>query len=491
MIGDPIYCVHPRIIVRSDASQLLTFYRRYVMHGRVYDFTKTSGPLYFPELKEVKKYGKDFSESHNWREICDKVKELHSSYYLLSKDGDIIPVIMLVPCGHCDLCLNRKTLDFTTRCDIETSLSHNSAFITLTYNNDHLPVNNSLYKHVAQRWIKRCRKFLSDRGYDGQSFKYFIVGEYGSKSGRPHYHAIIWNLPDDYVSSFSDTWHAYKNLCDETWCNKYRLYGDDGKCLRNENGGFVFGIDSYGFVYIGDTSRDSIRYCAKYMRKGSVTPDGCEPPFRLYSYKPTIGFEFCDQWREWYRNHPHETEISYTRLDGTLVTVPIPAYFKNKWFPSKSKVLPYKIYQSYKAYERNAFLCESDRILAKEMLESADYDDPLYPELYAKQQRLINDLTYTLYEEEFIVPDWYRRYFGLMFRSGDLPDIISSHIDALNYHWSIIQDVDFDEYDRIVGISRERSEWIRCVPRETLVDPDVALSKLLSRRAVEKDRETF
>lgn len=65
-----------------------------------------------------------------------------------------------------------------------------SCYLTLTYDDEHLPINGNLQKRDVQLFLKRIRKDIEPR-----KIKYFACGEYGEKFGRPHYHLIIFGLP--------------------------------------------------------------------------------------------------------------------------------------------------------------------------------------------------------------------------------------------------------------------------------------------------------
>lgn len=68
-----------------------------------------------------------------------------------------------------------------------------NSMITLTYDDQNVPTNYSVEKPALQKFFKRLRKSLR-----GKKIKYFACGEYGEKTLRPHYHAIIFNhdFPD-------------------------------------------------------------------------------------------------------------------------------------------------------------------------------------------------------------------------------------------------------------------------------------------------------
>ena len=71
----------------------------------------------------------------------------------------------------------------------ELSDYEDAVFVTLTYDEDHIPSNHSLKKSDLQKWFKRVRKEIEPK-----KIRYFACGEYGDKTQRPHYHAIIFGL---------------------------------------------------------------------------------------------------------------------------------------------------------------------------------------------------------------------------------------------------------------------------------------------------------
>lgn len=94
-----------------------------------------------------------------------------------------------VPCGKCMACRIARSREWTTRLIHELSYWDKASFVTLTYDNEHLPSDNSLSVRHWQLFMKRLRKQV-----EPLKIKYFASGEYGDKFGRPHYHAIIFGL---------------------------------------------------------------------------------------------------------------------------------------------------------------------------------------------------------------------------------------------------------------------------------------------------------
>lgn len=127
--------------------------------------------------------------------------------------------ILKLPCGNCIGCRVRKARDWALRCCLEASLHEDTAFVTLTYDDDHIPPRGLLVKEHLQGWLKRVRERLRvvqlDRrdefwasGQQGpfpfHPIRFFACGEYGEQTRRPHYHAILFGVRDH--PSLSESW---------------------------------------------------------------------------------------------------------------------------------------------------------------------------------------------------------------------------------------------------------------------------------------------
>lgn len=167
-----------------------------------------------------------------------------------------------LPCGECPACKLAKANEWATRIECEArTWDHMGIFVTLTYNNPHLPITNdglmTLKKSDVQKFKKRLRKYIQKNQetckpiWDECKKKWlhkirtFECGEYGPKTGRPHYHQIIFNwIPKDL---------KYK----ETDKRGFPLY--TSKTLQK--------IWGNGFVIIGTISWQSASYVARYTMK--------------------------------------------------------------------------------------------------------------------------------------------------------------------------------------------------------------------------------
>ncbi|UDN67532.1 replication initiator protein [robinz microvirus RP_39] len=178
-------------------------------------------------------------------------------------------------CGKCPACLSGRRRTWAHRIQLE-ALQHGteSAFVTLTYSEDRVPLSlrglPTLEPGQVRRWLHRFRK--------GGKFRYFVVGEYGDQSGRPHYHAAIYgrgNCAGGPVRAFFDKGKLNREcLCE--MCSAVRT---------------TWG---FGHIMVGSLTAQSAMYIAGYTTKHmthSLDPrlDGRYPEFARMSLNPGIG----------------------------------------------------------------------------------------------------------------------------------------------------------------------------------------------------------
>lgn len=112
-----------------------------------------------------------------------------------------------VPCQKCNFCFSNKRSEWAFRLFQEWKVSSSSIFLTLTYDEKHVPYGTNyqvLHKPDLQKFFKRLRKKQS--GSKKSNIKYYAVGEYGSNTYRPHYHALVFNLTDKVISDLQSVW---------------------------------------------------------------------------------------------------------------------------------------------------------------------------------------------------------------------------------------------------------------------------------------------
>lgn len=132
------------------------------------------------------------------------------------------------PCGQCLHCRINQSRVWTHRLMLEKFTSQCALFVTLTYNDEHLPPDHNLRPKDLTNFIKRLRKI-----YAPIKIRYYAVGEYGGTTYRPHYHIVL----------YSDR-HIFPDDIEQAW----------------RPGGV-----SLGFVKVGELTSSSARYMTGYI----------------------------------------------------------------------------------------------------------------------------------------------------------------------------------------------------------------------------------
>lgn len=109
-----------------------------------------------------------------------------------------------VPCGQCISCRVNKGREWTSRILLEAAVSPELPyFVTLTYSDEHVPVtpdgDQTLDKKSILKWVDNTKRNIGP-------FRYYIVGEYGSNTRRPHYHVALFPGSSNQVAEFTGQW---------------------------------------------------------------------------------------------------------------------------------------------------------------------------------------------------------------------------------------------------------------------------------------------
>lgn len=182
--------------------------------------------------------------------------------------------VFWVGCGKCVGCRLERARFWAVRCMLERKCHEVACFVTLTYDNEHMPHDGNLDKVALRNFWKRLREKLSP-----VRIRYFAAGEYGSKTYRPHYHAIIFGWsPLDLErigrSSLGDYYYTSRILAD-VWQNGQVVVGE---CT----------YQSCGYV---------ARYCLKGWSKENTMLGGRVRPFVVMSRSPGIGGKYYDDYK--------------------------------------------------------------------------------------------------------------------------------------------------------------------------------------------------
>lgn len=199
-------------------------------------------------------------------------------------------IYIKVKCGGCRTCLLSRARDMSLRGMHELRFHESASFLTLTYDDFYLPVNRdstpSLCPPHLTLFIKRLRKALSP-----VKIRLIACGEYGSITGRPHYHLIIYGC--DFRSP-SLTYNSQPNIITS-------IYDSNSSSNSIEyRSSFLSSLWTYGSHHISDVTSASISYVCQYTLKkvrGKLAKKlsyelGQVPEFVRYSNG--IGKDWCD-----------------------------------------------------------------------------------------------------------------------------------------------------------------------------------------------------
>lgn len=231
-----------------------------------------------------------------------------------------------VPCGKCGACRHNRRSDWTFRLKQELKVAKSCFFLTLTYEDCNLPTTEhgevTLCKKDFQLFMKRLRK--ENLKNNDLPLRYYAVGEYGTKTNRPHYHAILFNLHPKTLFKLDQIW-------------------------------------LHGYTQADPINDARIHYVTKYHVNATKGKDDIENEFALMSRNPGIGSNYIDKNKNMHRNalQFHVTNDGYIQN--------MPRYYLEKTFlphelEKRAQQLSDKTYDDYyREYNR---------------LHNLGYDDP-------------------------------------------------------------------------------------------------------------------
>lgn len=254
--------------------------------------------------------------------------------YLANKEGLTRTV---VPCGSCGSCLSNRRNEWTFRLKEEFRAAKSAYFVTMTYNDDELPMircnhwedkeavrkrgvkvlfdhsddddfggwTSTLQRKDVQDFLKRLRasqlkwiNTLTRSEITREEFlkwkiRYFIIGEYGPETSRAHYHGLFFNLVPDAHNNIHNDW-------------------------------------KHGFINIGTVTGASIHYVTKYFINQANPVYHKEPEFTLMSQG--IGKDYLERTGDF-----HKSTQDFTVRDENGTRQNIPRYYKDKIFTKEEK----------------------------------------------------------------------------------------------------------------------------------------------------------
>lgn len=248
----------------------------------------------------------------NWYPMGDKFVSAYARNWTNSHD------FIQIPCGQCIGCRLDYSRQWANRCLMELEYHDEAWFLTLTYDDDHVPWSECIHpttgeivqyqtlkKKDFQDFMKRLRKNYETKYPDAPKLRFYACGEYGSRTFRPHFHAIIYGLHlDDLV------FYSVNAQGDRLYNSKFI-----SDCWHNN-----------GYAVIGQVTWESCAYVARYVMKKAKGEQAelfkfcnINQEFTLMSRRPGIA-------RQWFDDHPDMYEYDLISLKtpkgGKLIKPP-------------------------------------------------------------------------------------------------------------------------------------------------------------------------
>lgn len=200
-------------------------------------------------------------------------------------------ISLRLPCGGCLGCRMAYAQAWALRCQLELQQHKSAVFTTLTYDDKYVPPALPAPKEVLPLWIKRLRKNT------GKKLRFYACAEYGERTQRPHFHAILYGI------DMADT-----SLVESTWGLGH---------TRTEP------ISPARIAYTAGYCHKKVDY--KHNEHQRTNPTTGEtytwrPPYKLMSLRPGIGGE-ARKWTQSWR--------LYAIKDGHKMAVP--RYLHEAW----------------------------------------------------------------------------------------------------------------------------------------------------------------
>lgn len=213
-----------------------------------------------------------------------------------NKPGSLYP--FKVACGQCVGCRLERSRQWAVRCVHEAKCHERNAYVTLTFNDENLPASGSLDYSIFQAFMRRVRKSFANR------VRFYMAGEYGEKTMRPHFHALLFgaDFPDRVLIRAGNLLPSYAGRSGGSTQDRSALYS-------SARLGELWPL---GFSSVGDVTFESAAYVARYVMKKVTGPSADEhyrrvdpstgeivqlvPEFNRMSLKPGIGAPWLEKF---------------------------------------------------------------------------------------------------------------------------------------------------------------------------------------------------
>lgn len=262
---------------------------------------------------------------------------------------------MELACGRCIGCRMDKAQEWAIRIMHERQQHDLCCFLTFTYNNHFLPSPPSLDKEHFRLFMKRLRADHKYRNPDSPPIKYFMCGEYGGQTRRPHYHAIIFGL------NFTDK----------------RLHKKSGSGSLLYTSAKLDELWGLGHCYIGNVTYASAGYVARYCLK-KVNGEMADDHYRYVNTQTgetaVLAKEYLGVSKGLGKTHFEKHLTQMYRHDHVVINgheAPIPKYYDRQLGKIDPDLLEEIKFQRQERARKNAANNTDERLAVREEIKKA------------------------------------------------------------------------------------------------------------------------
>lgn len=270
----------------------------------------------------------------------EKIVNIYSENYI---DDRCSTRYIDIPCRSCLECYEQSRREWIARAVAEAQCHDKMLFVTLTYNDELVPTvehiddetgeiskRQTLRYRDFQLFMKRLRKKIDS------PLRFMVCGEYGSRTYRPHYHAIFYGL------SLSDIPDAIPHSKSKTGDFLY-----SSKWLDN--------AWSNGYILIADANTATIAYVAGYVAKKADTVEAksfyeyfnITRPFIRSSLRPALG-------EEWFRKNIFSFGSRYDYCSVPTSDEPVKIFLTSSWKRKYDDILYREVgFDIYHEYDKS------------------------------------------------------------------------------------------------------------------------------------------
>lgn len=293
-------------------------------------------------------------------EFCEK-------YNIIDSHGEVICLFIAVPCRNCNACRCSYVNSVRQRLlfGLQEFVGIVPLFVTLTYNDAHLPLGGMVCRKDIQSFIKRLRRNL-ERKYNTH-IKFYYVSEYTPVTKRPHYHLVLYGFPrlsdNDVLNQYLRYWLIMYCWREPSFTMSFDEYKRTYPLIFNRPVGYD--PQSFGYVNVCELSHlNCVNYICKYMNKQTSTSMKFKlfDPITKKAYyvksrdydadmrKKIFHGSSINLGLDFVTNHVkyNSTEIEFTDwLSRKVQKLNICGYYIDKLYPSLVQIVPVSVRRAF------------------------------------------------------------------------------------------------------------------------------------------------